>query len=298
MLLENLNFPMAHDPTIVKENGVYYCFCTHGIILSSNDLRNWKYAGKIFKHNFDWTKKAAPGCKDDLWAPEVVYRNGKWRIYYSVSTFGKRTSAIGLAESKSVNPLSPDYKWQDLGIVVQSDENCFYNCIDAAVCKNFDGNDALLFGSFWGGLKMTILNSSGLKLSSAQLITVGDRKTDPNPIEGGFIFHRGKYFYLFASHDFCCRGTASTYHIVVGRSENIFGPYVDLFGKDMASGGGTTLRDGTSFKRWAGPGHNSIFEDDDGKTYLVYHAYDREDNGNPKLLIEEISWEEDWPTLD
>lgn len=298
MILENLNFPIAHDPTIVKEDGVYYCFSTHGIILSSADLRNWKFAGKVFEHNFDWVKQVAPGCKDDLWAPEIVFRNGKWRLYYSVSSFGKRTSGIGLAENLTVNPLSSNYKWQDKGVVIKSDENCFYNCIDAAVCQDFNQNDVLLFGSFWGGLKMTELDKNGLCKNPKNLITVGDRRTDPNAIEGGFIFKKGKYFYLFESHDFCCRGTASSYHIVFGRSENIFGPYFDMFGKDLSQGGGTTLRDGFSFKRWAGPGHNSVFQDDDERTYLVYHAYDREDNGKSKLLIEELNWECDWPVLD
>ena len=65
----------------------------------------------------------------------------------------------------------------------------------------------------------------------------------------------------------------------------------------MKWGGGTTLRDSFSFERWAGPGHNSVFKDDDGKIYLVYHAYDRNDEGHSKLMLEEITFASDGRVL-
>lgn len=287
----------AHDPTIVKENGIYYCFSTHGVILKSNNLKEWSLQGKLFEHNFDWVKEIVPACNDDIWAPEIIYRNGTWRIYYSCSSFGSNISAIGLAENKTLDVSSPDYKWVDKGCIIKSVLSDTHNCIDAAVVKNQDGKDILLFGSFWGGLKYVYLNDDGLIESDSEPITIATRNMDPNPIEGGFIFPHGNYYYLFASHDFCCRGTASSYHIVVGRADKAEGPYFDMFGKEMMQGGGTTLRDGFSFEKWAGPGHNSVFQDDDGKTYMVYHAYDRENDGRPNLMIEEIQWDEDWPSL-
>ena len=301
-LLELTGDLTAHDPVIVKEKSSYYCFGTHGYMSVSDDLRSWKSMGNIYGENAPWVRDMVPGNKNDMWAPEVVQRDGKWRMYYSVSAFGKNTSAIGLRVSATLDPSSPEYGWQDQGVVIASRRTDNFNAIDPAVCTDSDGTDWLLFGSFWKGLFMVPLTAGGKIRPDAVPMNVASRGRgganplrDENPIEGGFIFSRGGYYYLFASHDFCCRGTASTYHIVLGVSRSITGPYLDSSGEEMLLGGGTTLRDGASFKRWAGPGHNTVFHDTDGKDYLVYHAYDRTNKGKPSLMIEPVTWKDDWP---
>ena len=288
-LLELSGFVQTHDPVIKKENGIYYRFQTgKGIPVGiSKDLKNWEYCTSVFAENPLWTSRAIPGSTD-FWAPEVVYRNGEWRIYYSVSTFGSQKSAIGLAVNKTLDVSSPEYGWHDLGCVLQSDESCRYNAIDPAVIADENGNDRLLFGSFWGGLQMVPLTKEGFVVKDAPIVNIANRQTDPDPVEGGFIYRKDGLYYLFASYDFCCRGIASSYHIVYGVSENVEGPYYDRIGQSFLENGGDRLRDGFSYERWAGPGHNTVFFDDDGKTYLVYHAYDRQDDGKPKLQIEEI----------
>ena len=297
-LLDLTGFVLAHDPVIVREGNTYWRFQTGpGIpVSSSSDLKNWTYRGKVFNENPEWTKTSIPGSTD-FWAPEVVYRNGRWRIYYAVSTFGKNKSAIGLAETKTLDPSSPDFGWTDRGAVLLSKESDNYNAIDPAVAADEKGRDYFLFGSFWGGLVLFPLEEDGTITKGSEALFVASRQTEPNPVEGGFIFKEGDWYYLFASHDFCCRGTASSYHIVVGRSRSITGPYLDKAGVPMTESGGSLLRDGSSHKRWAGPGHNSVFRDTDGKIYLVYHAYDRENNGLQQLQIEPMTFEKGWPCL-
>ncbi len=294
MKLELTGETRTHDPTIVKENGVYYRFQTgEGLpIHKSADLRHWEKCSSVFTATPDWTSRAIPGSSLHFWAPEIVKRNGEWRVYYSVSTFGSQKSAIGLAVTPTLNPESPDYCWKDLGSVLQSDETCRYNAIDpCVVCEN--GEDYLLFGSFWGGLFLTKLTTQGFVAKDSEVKNVATRQlAKDNAIEGGFLLHKGDFWYLFASFDFCCRGTASTYKIVYGRSKSLSGDFVDKSGKPMTQGGGTLLRDGSSFSRWAGTGHNSVLEDD-GKYYLVYHAYDREKNGESHLQIEEFTFDSD-----
>ena len=296
MALLNLTVDVpAHDPVIVKENGIYYCYSTHGYFYMSEDLKSWKYGGKVFENLPSWVREIVPANDGkDFWAPEIVFRDGLWRFYYAVSTFGKNISAIGMAVNKTLAPSSADYEWRDQGKVIASSKSDNFNAIDPAVCADEKGNDWLLLGSFWGGIVMFPLNEQGLvKLGSQPIFLAsrqkeGEKQPDPNPVEGGFVFpHKGRY-YLFASHDFCCRGIASSYHIVYGVADKITGPYIDEEGLNMRWGGGTTLRDSFSFERWAGPGHNTVFKDDDGKIYLVYHAYDRKDDGRSKLMIEEI----------
>lgn len=300
MLLNLTGDVLTHDPLIVKENGLYFRFQTGDLLpyFVSSDLLHWEQKGTVFSYNPEWIQRTVPGCTN-LWAPEVVYRNGLWRIYYSASTFGKNKSAIGMAITKSLNPESAEYSWIDFGAVLTSCSDDPFNAIDPAFITDASGTDWLLWGSFWGGLKMRRLNSGGfVDLTDSLIHDIAKKNNKLNPIEGGYIIFRDGWYYLFASHDFCCRGTDSTYHIVVGRSRMVTGPYVDIVGKAMLAGGGSLLRDGKSYARWAGPGHNTVLYDD-GNWYLVYHAYDRNDNGFSKLQIESFTWNScGWPVFD
>lgn len=286
----------THDPTIVKEGQTYYRFSTgDGIpIASSPDLRDWTNEGRVFDENPEWTAQAVPGSTA-FWAPEVVFRNGRWRIYYSVSTFGSQISALGLVSSPTLDPNSPNYGWKDEGLVLTSSEDDDFNAIDPAVVADADGRDWLLWGSFWGGLKMRALESSGKPRADAETFDIANRRISPDSVEGGYVLAKDGWFYLFASFDFCCRGLDSTYRMVVGRSRSVTGPYLDKNGDDLNEGGGSPLRDGEGDPRYAAVGHNSIFSEG-GDHWLVYHAYDKRRNGAPILGIERLFWDEEgWP---
>ncbi len=82
--------------------------------------------------------------------------------------------------------------------------------------------------------------------------------------------------------------------MMVGRSEKVFGPYVDRDGVSLNLGGGSVVLEGN--KNWFGVGHNSV-ADFNGSDYLVYHAYDANDNGRSKLQIEKIKWVNGWPVI-
>ncbi|XYH93569.1 family 43 glycosylhydrolase [Sorangium sp. So ce1128] len=112
-------------------------------------------------------------------------------------------------------------------------------------------------------------------------------------IEAPFVVRRCGYYYLFVSFDRCCSGTESTYNIRVGRSANVLGPYVDRNGTPMLNGGGTVVVQGEG--RWRGPGHNAVLFN--GKSaYNIYHAYDANESGAPKLRVSELAWDDaGWP---
>jgi arabinan endo-1,5-alpha-L-arabinosidase len=113
----------------------------------------------------------------------------------------------------------------------------------------------------------------------------------PHAIEAPFIVHKGHFFYLFVSVDYCCRGAQSTYKVMVGRSTKITGPYLDAAGKPMIEGGGTLVLSGNS--KWAGPGGESVLLQKAGDI-IVYHAYDAQ-TGQPSLQISTIAWIRGWP---
>jgi len=308
---------IVHDPVMAKQNDTYYLFCTGwGIsVWSSKNLKEWNREKPVFSEAPEWAKEAVKGFRGHIWAPDISFFNGKYYLYYSVSAFGKNTSCIGLATNKTLDPDDPDFKWTDHGKVIQSfPGKTNWNAIDPNLIVADDGTPYLTFGSFWDGLKLVKMNIDATapaedinaiptiasrKKSSADLNppAVDDNPKDAggNAIEAPFIFKKGKYYYLFASIDYCCKGVNSTYKMIIGRSERIPGPYFDKEGRDMASGGGTILLQGD--ENWYGVGHNSTYSFD-GIDYLIFHGYDANDEAKPKLIIKKLEWDEDgWPLI-
>ncbi|RZL15027.1 MAG: arabinan endo-1,5-alpha-L-arabinosidase [Pedobacter sp.] len=287
----------AHDPAMIKAENTYYLYCTgQGVtVWSSQDRINWKSEPSVFSDAPKWAKEAVPGFKGYIWAPDISFFKGRYYLYYSASTFGKNTSAIGLATNMTLDSSNPLYKWVDHGLVIQSEAGkTNWNAIDPNLIVDTDGTPFLSFGSFWGGLKLVKLTADRSKVegSIANLTTIANRVDKTNAIEAPFIFKKGHFFYLFASIDFCCRGKDSTYKIIVGRSKKLSGPYVDDKGKLLTEGGGRLVLAGND--QWYGVGHNAVanFE---GKDYLIFHGYSAANNGAPKLLSRALKWQNGWP---
>lgn len=291
--------PRIHDPVIAKEGATYYIFSTGpGIkVHSSRDMKTWERQGRVFEKVPSWTGEKIPGSRDYFWAPDLSFFAGKWHLYYSVSTFGKNRSAIGLATNVTLDPKHPDFQWKDEGVIIETHPRDDWNAIDPNVILTSDGEAWLSIGSFWSGIKMIQLDpTTGKVAKDASLISIASRPNTPDirgAIEAPFIVQHGDFFYLFVSFDRCCQGAESTYNVRVGRASKITGPYVDRDGKPMLKGGGTLVRAGE--ERWRGPGHNAIYREN-GTDWLVYHAYDAEDRGMAKLRIEQLQWDaEGWP---
>src|SRR5271156_647285 len=89
----------THDPCMIKQGDTYYVFSTGpsgsdtGLIpwRTSKDLMNWTRRGSVFQTIPKWALDAIPGTRG-IWAPDVSYFNGQYRLYYAVSTFGSNHS--------------------------------------------------------------------------------------------------------------------------------------------------------------------------------------------------------------
>jgi len=297
----------VHDPCIIKADGQYHVFCTGqakdptGLLpwRTSTDLVNWTLRGKVFETIPQWAQEAVPGIAG-LWAPDIAYFNDRYYLYYACSTFGSNQSAIGLATNATLDPQSPQFSWQDRGLVVMSQRGDDFNAIDANHIQDRDGKHWLCFGSFWSGIKLIALDPTTGKPRSGdkRILSLASRPVPakaPGAIEAPFIIERDGYYYLFTSFDYCCRGVNSSYYVVVGRSKHVAGPYAGRDGKGMMQGYGTLLLQGN--RRFHGPGHNAVLRDKD-QDYLVYHAYDAEHEGRPTLRISPLAWSADgWPTV-
>lgn len=298
-----------HDPVMAKEGNTYYLFSTGpGITFySSSNMKDWQPEGRIFAGEPGWARAVAPGFNDHIWAPDIQFHKGKYYLYYSVSGFGKNASGIGVTINKTLNPRSPDYRWEDQGMLLQSvPGRDAWNAIDSHIITDSKGAGWMSFGSFWSGIKLVKLNDNWTQLAQPQEWRAIAQRARPAftteeaagaaEIEAPFIVKKNDYYYLFVSWGLCCKGAASTYHLAVGRAKEVSGPYLDKSGKNMALGGGSVLLTGN--KSWQGVGHNSAYQFD-GKDYLVLHAYETADKYLQKLKIMEMTWDKDqWPMVD
>lgn len=296
----------VHDPVIARELDTYYVFSTgtgrdeKGVIpiRTSKDLHAWKRSGYVFLKLPAWATKEIPKATG-AWAPDISFFNGKYHLYYAVSSFGSRNSAIGLATNTTLDPASKEYKWVDEGVVLRSyQDQDDWNAIDPNLVFENNRSLWLTWGSFWGGIKIRRLDPQTGKLSETDttMYTLSSRpRVAPvsGSVEAPFLVKHGRDWYLFASFDRCCQGARSTYNVVVGRSRSITGPYRARNGKLMTEGGGTPVIAATT-PHWRGPGHQAIFRDK-GTDYLVFHAYHGA-TGRPHLQISTLNWDKDgWP---
>ena len=261
-----------HDPsTILECDGRYYVYFTgDGIgIHSSADGITWVYEGQVFNSPPSWTTSTITGFDGFFWAPDIVEVDGRYYLYYSVSTWGSRRSAIGLAINTTLNPDDPEYQWVDQGLIVQSYHTSNFNAIDPSVLLTESGQLWMAFASYCDGIFMIRLNrSTGKRISSNSTMTHLAYK---DMIEGAALIEHDDWYYLFVNWGGCCDGVDSTYEIRVGRSQSITGPYYDRDGVRMTSGGGTFFMEGSG--NVIGPGHFSLFPQDHGD-YFAIHYYD------------------------
>ncbi|UOQ70241.1 family 43 glycosylhydrolase [Hymenobacter cellulosilyticus] len=297
----------CHDPSsIVKDGSKYWIFTTGtGIYgMYSSDLVKWESGPRpVFAAGAypSWIKTKVPGFTGDFWAPECVYRNGKFYLYYSVSTFGSSVSTIGLATNVTLDPTSPNYQWVDQGEVVSSGSGSACNAIDPAVVTDASGGLWMSYGSFFKGIGLIKLDATTGKRSGTSFtwlagnVAADGVSRSNSGSEAPYIVRNGSYYYLFINKGACCNGSASTYYIQVGRSTSITGPYVDKNGVDMNRNGGTTLM--ATQGNYVGPGHVGLYQEN-GANYFSHHYYDSNQNGRARLSVGNMGWDAAaWPFL-
>ena len=282
----------SSTPEIVKYGDTYYSYImAPGIsIKSSKDMLNWTPAGTAFDpaNLPSWIEQAIPGS--GIWAPGVYKIGNKYFLYYCISTPNSQVSAIGVAANETLDITSPNFNWVDQGEVIGSNTSSDYNCIDPNIFIDDNGQPWLIFGSHWGGIYMRKIDSVTGKLDSSDATTY--HLASRAAAEASNLIKENGYYYLFAAVGVF---TDSTYRIVVGRSENITGPYLDADGKSLFTDNSGT--DVTINKPGIkGPGHGAIFKDTDGKYYVVSEYFEERSDSPSFMLISDLVWDAaGWP---
>lgn len=275
------------DPSAIRDSdGKYYAVHTesHGRmnVFKSDDLINWEEFSTIF------TRESRPDFVKNggLWAPDISKSSDGYLCYYSMSTWGGEWEAgVGRAVSTEL-----DGEWKDCGKLFISTEIGVQNSIDPVfVCA--EDHKYLFWGSFRGIYAIELTDDGTSVRQGAEPVQIAG-----TAYEGTYILRHGKYWYMFASTGTCCEGLNSTYQTVVGRAENVLGPYVDKNGLPMMDNHHeVVISGGYGFR---GTGHNSgIVTDDRGDTWMLYHSYwDKLPRNGRMLMLDRIFWDKDgWP---
>ena len=271
--------PWIHDPsTIMQCDGKYYTFGTGGGGLISEDGWNW-YPG---------AERPGGGA-----APDALKIGDKYLVAYSSTgggLGGGHAGRILTMWNKTLDPSSPDFKFTEAIEVASSevDEDC--DAIDAGLFMDpVTGRLWVTYGTYFGFIRVVELDPvTGARVEGNEPVDIAI------DCEATTITYRNGWYYLLGTHGTCCDGVNSTYNIVVGRSRNVTGPYIDNVGRDMVAGGGKMVIDGAD--RQFGAGHFGRYIEDDGVEKMSFHwEADLDRSGRSVLAIRPLLWVNDWP---
>ena len=269
--------PGIHDPsTVVRCNGKFYTYGTGGSSLVSDDGWSWK--------------RGAPLPRRGL-APDVIHIGDRYYLYIAANIGAQPKAAINMIWNKTLDQDSPDYKWEEGGVVASSDgvEDC--NAIDPGVFLDpNDGRLWLVYGSYFGYIRLVELDP---KTGKRRNPNDQPRNLAINCEASDMMYHDG-WYYLLATHGSCCRGADSGYNIRVGRAKKVTGPFLDSEGIDMIQGGGKLFLG--SGGRVIGPGHFGLLDLGDGvQKFSAHYEADLDKGGASVLDIRPLQWKDGWP---
>jgi beta-xylosidase len=222
----------------------------------------------------------------NFWAPEISEYHGHYAVYY----VGRKAGGpLAVAVATASQPGGP---YVDHGpLVAQLDGSIDpvpvtdENGARYLVWKE-DGNSRSQPTPIWAQQ----LNDDGTKLiGDPHELIRNDSDWERALVEGPYILRHNGWFYLFYSGNGCC-GPGCNYAMGVARSRKLLGPWIKNPINPILAANET----------WKCPGHGSIVTDQQGRFWLLYHAYSVSGSvfiGREGMLDEVKFGGDDWPTI-
>lgn len=272
--------PWIHDPaTLTFSDGKWWTFGTGGGGICTEDGWTWMVDKRI---------KTGAGA-----APDVVKIGDRYLIGYSSTGGGLGGGHEGHVLTRwnlSLDPSSPVFNYSEPIEVASSkyDEDC--DAIDIGFLLDpTSGRLFITYGTYFGNIRQVELNpKTGGRLEGAV------DKDVAIDCEASVMMYEDGWYYLLGTHGTCCDGVNSTYNIVVGRSRNPEGPFIDNVGRDMLEGGGRMVI--AAGNRKTGAGHFGRTIIDEGVQIMSCHFeadYDR--SARSVLDVRPLLWRNNWP---
>jgi xylan 1,4-beta-xylosidase len=286
------------DPTVVRVGEDYWAATTSGgwaphfPILRSRDLVNWRVAGHAFRERPRW-------AKSDFWAPELAHDRGRFLLFYTArrEEGPRKAGTLCVAVATASAPGGP---YTDRGpLVCEISELAGVGSIDAFFVRDENGVGHLVWkadGNDAEPDRPTSIFAQRLSEDATKLvgrrreILRNDAPWERHVTEGSYILRRGEWFYHFYSGNACC-GRGCDYALGVARARRLLGPWEKHPRNPILAANAD----------WQCPGHGSIVTTDDGRDFLLYHAYRRRRdafNVGREALLDEVRWGADgWPAI-
>lgn len=280
------------DPSVIRVGRDYWASATTSEwapefpILHSRDLLNWEVVGAVFQRRPEW-------ATGSFWAPELSQDRGRFFVYYVAR---KKGGPLCVAVASASRPQGP---YRDHGPLVCQE----VGSIDPFPVTDENGQRYLLWKEDGNSVsKPTPIWAQQLSDDGTRLI--GERKElfhndqawEKHPtlpygdlVEGPTVVRRNGWFYLFYAGNFCC-GRECSYAVGVARSRKLLGPW-EKYSKNPIMEGNDA---------WRCPGHGTVVEDERGRTWFMYHAYQPDDfvYVGRQAMLDEVSWGADgWPSI-
>jgi xylan 1,4-beta-xylosidase len=258
------------DPSVLKLGSDYYMVHSsfHNvpglIVWHSRDLVNWEPVGPALNRHVG-----------DVWAPDLIYHQGRFYIYFPALGANRLTNMVVHAD----DIRGP---WSD-----PVDLNVGH--IDPGHAVGADGKRYL----FLSGGHYAPLADDGLSVTGpVKKIYDGWKYPEHWDVEtfaqeGPKILQRGEYYYMVLAEGGTA-GPATSHMVIMARSKSIDGPWEN-------SPYNPVVRTGSAAEKWWSKGHATLVEGPDGKQwYLVYHAYEKDYyNLGRQTLLEPVEWTAD-----
>ncbi len=281
------------DPFVLKHAGAYWCYCTGQRpdggafgILHSTDLVHWRDLGSALA--------LLPGGHTCYWAPEVVYDNGRFYMYYSVGNETRMTMRVAVAEQ-------PGGPFVDSGHALTTEEFA----IDGHVFVDDDGARYLFYATDFlththvgTGVVVDRMHDPFHLAGAPQPVTRARydwQVYDPqrqekggvrwHTVEGPYVLKRkGCYYLMFSGGNW----QNVTYGVGYATSDRVL-PEGEW---EQAADGHKVLPILRTLPEAGviGPGHNSVVRGPDNQQlFCIYHRWSREVNDRV-LAIDRMDW--------
>ncbi|TQM51632.1 arabinan endo-1,5-alpha-L-arabinosidase [Arcticibacter tournemirensis] len=268
-------------------------------VMKSADMVTWTYQRNIFNARPSWSTGA-------MTSPDVVEIERRYYVYYSFASASSTSPKPSIALATSVTPMGPFVEREDMEDMGTKPGNLFdTDSVDTPNPRHpfffqEENGDKYLFytSNVAGDVKSAVyclpLSASGQRIPDFTSM----KKVASADFDGVLIQKKDNFYYLFGTR---VNGNSST--IIVGRSANLLGPYVDKTGGDLMVGtNGTIFAEANAL--FSSPGHNSkIFTDKSKEDWIMFHVIDSRDpkftnNLDKKpLVLARIVWNNGWPEL-
>jgi arabinan endo-1,5-alpha-L-arabinosidase len=272
----------------------------------------YEYVDEVIFSGFDGSSDGEVDQSVMNVSKAVNYNGNEEAKLKLIIRFQKYTEAVTRADYSDIRKVLGLSDTDTVPARYNSTDQSKVNCIDPNVCYDENGDLWMTYGSWSAGIyQIKLDNETGLRdYDYTEYGDYVKDKADPylgyklaggyyNSGEGPYILKVGKYYYLFLSLGNL--ETSGGYNMRYFRSESINGPYVDMDGNspiytgwdskagivDLATNKTTSkyntkrgIRVMSSIRMYGksdtkvevAQGHNSAFEDEDGRIYLVYHT--------------------------